>query len=140
MSFNKNAKAFITAAEDKFGVAAVVTRDDINRVVHETGVPYPYWLVSKAEYRAGHGKYSIPDIGSPRKVATPEPELEMALMQSSAQVVQLRQPKLLDESDASIPAIYPDYVPFGFFTDLHKIINSKAVSYTHLTLPTIYSV
>jgi len=125
MSFNKNAKAFITAAEDKFGVAAVVTRDDINRVVHETGVPYPYWLVSKAEYRAGHGKYSIPDIGSPRKVATPEPELEMALMQSSAQVVQLRQPKLLDESDASIPAIYPDYVPFGFFTDLHKIISSK---------------
>jgi len=125
MSFNKNAKAFITAAEDKFGVAAVVTRDDINRVVHETGVPYPYWLVSKAEYRAGHGKYSIPDIGSPRKVATPEPELEMALMQSSAQVVQLRQPKLLDESDASIPAIYPDYVPFGFFADLHKIISSK---------------
>jgi hypothetical protein len=126
MSFNKNAKAFITAAEDKFGVAAVVTRDDINRVVHETGVPYPYWLVSKAEYRAGHGKYSIPDIGSPRKVATPEPELEMALMQSSAQVVQLRQPKLLDESDASIPAIYPDYVPFGFFADLHKIISSKS--------------
>jgi len=125
MSFNKNAKAFITAAEDKFGVAAIVTRDDINRVVHETGVPYPYWLVSKAEYRAGHGKYSIPDIGSPRKVATPEPELEMALMQSSAQVVQLRQPKLLDESDASIPAIYPDYVPFGFFADLHKIISSK---------------
>jgi len=125
MNFNKNAKAFITAAEDKFGVAAVVTRDDINRVVHETGVPYPYWLVSKAEYRAGHGKYSIPDIGSPRKVATPEPELEMALMQSSAQVVQLRQPKLLDESDASIPAIYPDYVPFGFFADLHKIISSK---------------
>jgi AAA domain (dynein-related subfamily)/CbbQ/NirQ/NorQ C-terminal len=122
MMFNKNARAFILAAENKFGIAAVVTRDDINRVVHETGVPYPYWLVSKAEYRAGHGKYSVPNIGSkPQPVVTPEPELEVALLNSTI----LRQPKLLDESDPSIPEVYPDYVPFGFYNDLNQIVASK---------------
>ena len=37
----------------------------------------------------------------------------------------LRQPKLLDESDPSIPDVYPDYVPFGFYNDLNRIVASK---------------
>jgi MoxR-like ATPase len=122
MTFNKNAKAFILAAEERFGLSAIVTRDDINRVVHETGVPYPYWLVSKAEYRAGHGKYSVPDIGSKPTVKEPEKELEMAY---SVESLVLKQPKLLDESDPSIPDVYADYVPFGFYNDLTKIVASK---------------
>jgi MoxR-like ATPase len=40
-------------------------------------------------------------------------------------VLALRQPKLLDESDSSIPNRYPDYVPFGFYRDLNSIIKSK---------------
>jgi len=124
MSFNKNAKAFILAAEERFGIGATLTRDNITRVVNESGVPYPYWLVSKAEYRVGHGQYKLPDIGSkPIAVVEPEPELEVALM-SSAQTI-LRQPKLMDESDPSIPDIYPDYVPFGFYNDLNQIVASK---------------
>jgi len=90
--------------------------------VHETGVPYPYWLVSKAEYRAGHGKYSVPDIGSKVTVKEPEKELEMAY---SVESLVLKQPKLLDESDPSIPDVYADYVPFGFYNDLTKIVASK---------------
>jgi cobaltochelatase CobS len=80
--------------------------------------------VSKAEYRVGHGQYQLPDIGSrPIAVVEPEPELEVALM-SSAQTI-LRQPKLMDESDPSIPDIYPDYVPFGFYDDLNRIVASN---------------
>ena len=124
MSFNKNAKAFILAAEERFGIGAVVTRDDITRVINETGVPYPYWLVSKSEYRAGHGKYSVPDIGSkPIVIVEPEPELEVALLNNTQSI--LRQPKLLDESDPSIPDVYADYVPFGFYNDLVRIVKSK---------------
>ena len=124
MSFNKNAKAFILAVEERFGIGAVVTRDDITRVINETGVPYPYWLVSKSEYRAGHGKYSVPDIGSkPIAIVEPEPELEVALLNNTQSI--LRQPKLLDESDPSIPDVYADYVPFGFYNDLVRIVKSK---------------
>ena len=124
MSFNKNAKAFILAAEERFGIDAILTRDNITRVVNESGVPYPYWLVSKAEYRAGHGQYQLPNIGSkPIAVVEPEPELEVALVNTTQTI--LRQPKLMDESDPSIPDIYPDYVPFGFYNDLNRIVASN---------------
>jgi len=124
MSFNKNAKAFIVAAEERFGIGATLSRDNITRVVNESGSPYPYWLVSKGEYRVGHGQYQLPDIGSkPIAVVEPEPELEVALMNSSQTI--LRQPKLMDESDPSIPDIYPDYVPFGFYDDLNRIVSSN---------------
>ena len=42
-----------------------------------------------------------------------------------AQVLHLRQPKLIDESESAIPEKYPDYVPFGFYKDLLSIVKSK---------------
>jgi MoxR-like ATPase len=124
MSFNKNQTAFIKAAEKIFGVGSILTRDNIQHVVNEADVPFPYWFVTKSEFRADRGRYQLPDIGTKAKVATiqTEPEAEMAL---AAQVLTFKQPKLVDESDVSIPAKYPDYVPFGFFKDLRNIIKSS---------------
>ena len=118
---NRNAKAFVAAAEKAFGVGAVLTRDGIASIVEESGAPYPYWFVTKPEYRQGRGYYKLPDIGTKPKVEVKEPEVEVAL----AQVVTLRQPKLIDDSESSVPTRYPDYVPFGFFKDLSHIIRSK---------------
>lgn len=124
MSFNKNQLAFIKAAENIFGVGAVLTRDNIQHVVSEADVPFPYWFVTKSEYREDRGRYKLPNIGTkPKaKVEQTEPEAEMAM---SAQVLTFKQPKLVDESDVSIPSKYPDYVPFGFFKDLRNIIRSS---------------
>ena len=124
MNFNKNQMAFIKAAENIFGVGCTMTRDGIHHVVDETGAPFPYWFVTKSEFRAERGRYKLPDIGSKTKVkeVQPEPEAEMAL---SAQVLTFKQPKLIDESDVSIPKKYPDYVPFGFFKDLRNIVKSS---------------
>lgn len=120
---NKNQKEFIIAATQKYGVGAIVNRDQINDIVEESGCSYPFWLVTKSEYRANRGQYIIPVIsGIPLKAAK-EPELATVDM-AVAQVLSFRQPKLIDESDASIPVKYPDYVPFGFFKDLHNIIKS----------------
>jgi hypothetical protein len=123
MSFNKNAKAFITAAEQMFGIESLLTREDITRVVNESGAPYPYWFVTKAEFREGRGSYRLPSIGTKPKneIKMEEPEAEVAY----AQVLQLRQPKMIDESDAAVPALYDDYVPFGFYKDLKGIVQSK---------------
>ena len=118
---NRNAKAFVAAAEKAFGVGAVLTRDGIASIVEESGAPYPYWFVTKPEYRQGRGYYKLPDIGTKPKVEVKEPEVEVAL----AQVVTLRQPKLVDDSESSVPTRYPDYVPFGFFKDLSHIVRSK---------------
>ena len=119
MSLNRNQKSFVTAAEDIFGTNAVLSRDDIQRVVEEKNISFPYWLVTKAEYRAERGQYQLPNIGTKPKVQ----ELEVAL---AAQVLEFKQPKLIDDSDVSIPAKYPDYVPFGFYKDLTNIIKSSS--------------
>ena len=120
MSLNRNQKSFVTAAEDIFGANAVLSRDDIQRVVEEKNVSFPYWLVTKSEYRAERGQYQLPNIGTKPKVK--EPEFEVAL---AAQVLEFKQPKLVDDSDVSIPVKYPDYVPFGFYKDLTNIIRTN---------------
>lgn len=119
---NKNALAFVTACESKFGSEAIVSREDINRVVSESGAPYPYWLVTKSDFRADRGQYRVPSSGITVKQTTNEKTPEVV---DYGQVVSLRQPKLVDESDAAIPAKYPDYVPFGFFKDLTGIVKSR---------------
>jgi len=121
MSLNKNQVAFVKAAERLYGVGSVLTRDNIQHVAREEDMSFPFWFVTKSEYRSGRGQYQLPDIGTKPIVKQDEPELEMAL---SAQVLAFKQPKLIDDSDVSIPTKYPDYVPFGFFKDLSNIIKS----------------
>jgi cobaltochelatase CobS len=119
MSLNKNQVAFVKAAERLYGVGSVLSRDNIQHVAREEDMSFPFWFVTKSEYRSGRGQYQLPDIGTKPIVKQDEPELEMAL---SAQVLSFKQPKLIDDSDVSIPLKYPDYVPFGFFKDLNTII------------------
>jgi len=122
---NKNQKAFIAASERKYGVSATLTRGQISDLVEEAGISYPFWLTSKAEHRAERGAYQVPMLPAgdlPNAVKVSEPELTEVDL---AQVVVLRQPKLHDDSDTSIPVKYPDYVPFGFFKDLRNIVKSS---------------
>ena len=130
---NKNATAFIVAAEDIFGSEPILTRDDITRVCNESGAPYPYWLVTKGEFRYDRGQYKVPPSGIVKKSKKivknvvedcKEPEMEMAYAQP-AQVLEFRQPKLIDESDNAVPQKYDNYVPFGFFKDMRNIVSSK---------------
>jgi MoxR-like ATPase len=122
MSLNRNQIAFVKAAEELFGVGSVLTRDGIDHVCEEKDLSYPYWFVTKSEYRSGRGQYKLPDIGTKVEQKQPEPELEVAM---AAQVLTFKQPKLEDTADVSIPVRYPDYVPFGFFKDLNNIIKTK---------------
>jgi len=121
---NKNQKAFVQASERKYGVAATLTRDQISDLVEESGLTYPFWLTSKAEHRAGRGTYQVPMLDSIDLPVAKVKEPELATV-DLAQVMVLRQPKLQDDSDTSIPEKYPDYVPFGFFKDLRNIVKSS---------------
>lgn len=98
----------LKALEVKFGVGAVVTRSDVKQVAKEGKFAVPRWLLSE-EHKVGRNQYKLP--------VTEQPAL--------AQVVHMRQPKLIDDSDVSIPEKYEGYVPFGFFKDLTNIIKSK---------------
>lgn len=120
MSLNRNQIAFVKAAEELFGTGSILTRDGIQHVIEENDLSFPHWFVTKSEYRVDRGQYKLPDIGT-KKATVKEPEMEVAL---AAQVLEFKQPKLVDESDVSIPVKYPDYVPFGFYKDLTNIIKS----------------
>jgi len=120
MSLNRNQTAFVKAAEELYGTGSILTRDGIQQVIEENDLSFPHWFVTKSEYRVGRGEYKLPNIGT-KKTIVKEPELEIAL---AAQVLEFKQPKLVDDSDVSIPVKYKDYVPFGFFKDLRNIIKS----------------
>jgi len=129
---NKNAKQFIVACEQVFGNEVIITRDGITQICNESGAPYPYWLVTKAQYRYDRGQYKVPPSGekivkkSESIVKNPEPEVEMAYQTNTAQVLEFRQPKLIDDSEPAVPQKWPDYVPFGFYKDMKNIISSKS--------------
>ena len=129
---NKNAKAFVSAATEVFGPNAVVTRDDIQAVVENRKVPYPFWFVTRQEFRAGRGSYRLPDFPDGNPVVVPvqthqtqEAPQPTATVEMSATVHVLRQKRLQDDVDVSIPEKYDGYVPFGFYKDLLTIIQSR---------------
>lgn len=129
---NRNAKSFITAASLKFGDGATLNRDQIQQVCNESGAPFPYWFITKQEYRADRGMYRLPTMpdGSPVAPVAPEAVISPALaetvaMAQTATVHVLRQKKLHDDADTAIPEKFPGFVPFGFYKDLTNIIQSK---------------
>lgn len=125
---NRNAITFINAATEVFGEGAIINRDQIDKVVNEKGLSYPYWFVSRPAYRAGRGQYKLPavTVGKIEVTKSAPVEVEEAeTVELAAQVLAFKQPKLIDESEPSVPNIFPDYVPFGFYKDLNQIIGSK---------------
>ena len=124
MKLNKNQKEFLQAVNEVLGEKVIINRTEIEQVVSEKNVKYPFWLVNKSEYRSGRGEYTLPGENQVKTqgknvMTNTDTVVEMA------QVLHLRQPKLIDETDNSIPKLWPDYVPFGFYKDMLNIIKSK---------------
>ena len=126
---NRNAKAFVQAASEMFGANAVLNRDQIQNVVDERSVPYPFWFVTRQEFRISRGQYCLPDApfkNSAQNVITAKAEEPAVVEMSQASKVHvLYQKKLEDHADTSIPEKYPGYVPFGFYKDLVSIVSSN---------------
>ena len=81
IAMNKNQKAFISASERKHGRGATLTRDQINDIVEETGLSFPFWLTTKSEYRAGRGQYEVPTFSNtPVEVESPDGNYNIKLV------------------------------------------------------------
>ena len=123
---NRNARAFVEAATNMFGKKAVLTRAQIDQVVQDKSVPYPFWFVTKQEYRHDRGQYILPSLPEDA-VAQVAPAVQPVAetVNLAATVTVLRQKRLHDDSDTAIPKKFPGYVPFGFYKDLTNILASK---------------
>jgi len=122
MRMNQNQKDFLSAVNEVLGDRIQITRPEIDQVVSEKNVKFPFWLVNKVEYRIGRGQYSLPSTGVSKSVM---PTIQPETIEVMAQVLHLRQPKLIDESDSAVPELWPDYVPFGFYKDMLNIVKSR---------------
>ena len=126
---NRNAKAFVQAASEMFGANAVLNRDQIQNVVDERSVPYPFWFVTRQEFRISRGQYCLPDApfknSAQNAITAKAEELAVVEMLQASKVHVLYQKKLEDHADTSIPEKYPGYVPFGFYKDLVSIVSSN---------------
>jgi hypothetical protein len=106
-----------------------MNRTQIDRIVEEKSVPYPFWFVTKQEYRADRGQYRLPSLPGSDTVAVAKVADEVKpvaqTVDMAATVTVLRQKKLQDDSDSAVPKKFPGYVPFGFYKDLNNILSSK---------------
>ena len=98
---NRNAKAFVESATELFGENAILSRDQIQHVVDERSVPYPFWFVTRQEFRANRGQYRLPDapnVVRPAVTAMVTEEPAVVELTQSATIHVLRQKKLEDHA------------------------------------------
>ena len=120
-------KQIVSDLIQAFGKTAA--RKDVIAFIKQKDITMPNWLINGEAYRAGRGIINLDAFGTdkmnniPHTPVTASP-VEMPAMQ--AQVVQLRQRKLVTEVDNLIPNKDATYVPFGFYKDLESIVKSKA--------------
>jgi len=117
MNLTKTQKQFVVKIEERFGKAATVNREQVTKIAEENKFGFPYWL-TKAPYRIGLGEYKVPALAEEVEIA-PVAELQ-------AKVLPFQPVQHQFKEDVSIPEVYPDYVPFGFYKDLKNILKSKA--------------
>ena len=116
--YDENQRAeLISAIVEKFGT--IVTKDQIVDMAVSLGKPNPNFLTARNDIKRAGGYYDLELIGAVpvQKVAPVKEETQ--------NVVPLRQKKMLTEVDDLVPAKDADYVQFGFYKQLYRIIASK---------------
>lgn len=116
--YDENQRAeLIKAISDHYG--NLVTKDQIQEFAASQGKPNPNFLTARNDIKRA-GMYDLSLIGAvPVQKATPVQKIE------NENVVPLRQKKMVTEVDNLVPAKDKDYVQFGFYKQLYRIIASK---------------
>lgn len=107
----------------------VLTTSDINELCEAHGLKYPQWFTKDENNRIGRGKYRTPGV----VVTEPEPEPELIdqaqllKIAPTAKVTGNRISNVVTELETEnlVPQVYKNYVPFGNYNDLVKILGSN---------------
>lgn len=103
----------------KFG--SVVSKEKILEFVETNALPNPHFLLSNRDIKVGKN-YDISKLFQGESVNEETPDMAPAML---APVVQLRQKKMITEVDNLIPEKDKNYVPFGFYKQLEKIVKAE---------------
>lgn len=116
----KNRDEFLTAAGEMFPKQTEFSRQELVQVANSIGMKYaPSWIVKSDEFKLGNGLYSL-YAGAPAPVQTVEQTAEVIAMPVKKKI------SSVDSTVANlIPSVYPNYVPFGQFSDIKNIVKSR---------------
>lgn len=121
-------QAFIEAFVASHG-SGVFTNSVYIEFAEANGFPRPNFLFTE-DRKVGRGKYSIEAVGASsavplaKKLKAPF-AAEAAAPAMVAQVVSLASKRAVNTTESFVPEKNGNYVPFGFFSDMKSIINSR---------------
>lgn len=103
----------------KFG--SIISKEKILEFVETNALPNPHFLLSNRDIKVGKN-YDISKLFQGESVNEEIPDTAAAML---APVVQLRQKKMITEVDNLVPEKDKNYVPFGFYKQLEKIVKAE---------------
>ena len=143
MKYTAKQESYLTAAIDKFGTDAIVSKAEIGGLATSIGMSFPYWLTEPSRYgsytKVGKNSYKLPDLitGAREfkenliKVKKPVKTESVVVDDAKEVVVESKNTEsVLDMSTyfnpaELIPKKDPLFVAHGHFGDLIKVLRSR---------------
>jgi midasin (ATPase involved in ribosome maturation) len=119
---NINRETLLSALKAKDNGTGTFKRKDIIETHKESGVKYPHWLLNDSSLKAGRGLYDLTEMFNGVQAA---PAPKIVVDNTTPVVKNVTQAKLNVEIENLIPAKDDTFVPFGFYKDLKKVLDSR---------------
>lgn len=134
LDLGKTRSEFIAAARAQYPSQTIFTRSEIRAVTRSLGrTTLPLWIVTDPERRVSHGKYSIPECSVAAAVAAPVAAPEQQEKASMSLATAAIRGMTYGDRDTIIPAVAPEYVPWGHFKDIERIVRTGSFFPVYVT-------
>lgn len=137
---------FISAARAMFPSQTQLTRAQIRSVAQSIGKrSLPLWIVNDNTRRITHGLYSVPECGTAADATATTPAVETNAIPMNARWPKPQSAGVMTfaaaavmgmtggERDTLIPPVSAEYVPWGHFTDIERIVKTRLFAPTYIT-------
>jgi midasin (ATPase involved in ribosome maturation) len=123
---NTNREVLLATLKSKDDGTGMFKRKDIIAAHQEAGVKYPHWLINDTSAKVGRGLYDLTQMFAGVSGSTPTVLAPKVVVDNTAPAAKvLNQAKLNVEIENLIPAKDSTFVPFGFYRDLKKVLDSR---------------
>jgi len=131
-------QAFIDLAKT-VGMTNPMSRDDMKHLRENHGMSFPAWIMRDDSRRTGRGLYSVPELDGADFASTPKPKNAVApaptpvavqspvvgAVESTVSNIDMVLGMTGGERQSLVPAKSPEFVKWGHYSDIKKIIQSN---------------
>jgi len=114
---NANRELLLNSIKEKHNIENV-SRQEILAISDSFGMTYPSWILNEKRLKTGRGIFNLTEMYNQNTVSAPK-----VIVDNTSK--KLTQAKLNVEIENLIPAKDSTFVPFGFYRDLKKVLDSR---------------